>query len=417
MDSRYIAAAIPLFFLMIFAELLLARRRQRTLFELHDSVANLSCGVGQQIVSVFYKGIALFAYVWIFEHVRLATISERSVVAWIALMLALDLCYYWFHRASHRVNLFWAAHVVHHQSEEYNLTVALRQSWFGGLLAWIFYLPLAVVGFSPAMYLTMTTLNTLYQFWIHTRLVGRMGVLESFLNTPSHHRVHHGIDPKYIDKNYAGMFIVWDRIFGTFEPESSEPVYGVVKPLESFNPAWANVEYFAVMGRMMRSASRLRDKLLVPFMPPEWRPSDLGGVVTIPEVSRDTQRKYEVEATRSIDAYVIVHFAIIVIATSGFLLVQEKLPHLQLASIGAIVVVALIVWGGLVETKAWAKPLEVARLIAIALVTAWTLHGSRLFLPALCSAVVLVVTSTMWVSRFRRPGRTDASTNRRKKAL
>ncbi len=409
MDSRYIAAAIPLFFLMIGAELLLSRRRGARLHAYHDAIANLSCGVGQQVISLFYKGLALLGYVWVYQHGRVYTVSERSVVGWLVLIFALDACYYWFHRASHRVNLLWAAHVVHHQSEEYNLTVALRQSWFGGLVAWPFYLPLAIAGFSPAMYLTMTTLNTLYQFWIHTRLVGRMGVLEWFLNTPSHHRVHHGIDPKYIDKNYAGMFIVWDKLFGTFEPESSEPVYGIVKPLRSFNPGWANVEYFAVMGAMMRGTRSLRDRLLVPLMPPEWRPSDLGGPVNIPEVTREAQEKYERQASRAIDGYVLGHFVLVVVATTVFILAQGRIPEMQLAAIGALIVGALLGWGALVEGRAWGLPFEALRLLCLLAVAVWVTHGTHAQVPSVLVSVLLCTVSLVFLLRARSRPATGAA--------
>jgi len=148
--------------------------------------------------------------------------------------------------------------------------VALRQSWFGPLFSWVFYVPLAIAGFPPVMFLITHTLNTLYQFFIHTRLVGRLGPLEHFMNTPSHHRVHHGINPQYIDKNYAGVFIIWDRLLGTFEPEGVEPVYGLVKPLGSFSPLWANVHRWVEIASLSRQSRRLRDKLWAWLAPPGW---------------------------------------------------------------------------------------------------------------------------------------------------
>src|SRR5262249_23680859 len=158
---------------------------------------------GEQVIQAFAIPITVGIYAWTYAHHRLMTQSPRSVVAWVILFFAVDFLYYAYHRASHRVNFLWAGHVVHHQSEEYNLSVALRQSWFGQQLTeWVFFIPLALAGFPPSMFLVMLTLNTLYQFWIHTRLVRRLGPLEWFLNTPSHHRVHHGVNPRYIDRNY-----------------------------------------------------------------------------------------------------------------------------------------------------------------------------------------------------------------------
>ncbi|MCA9684087.1 MAG: sterol desaturase family protein, partial [Myxococcales bacterium] len=184
---------------------------------------------------------------------------------WVFALIALDFLYYWFHRWSHEVNFLWASHIVHHQSEEYNLTVALRQSAFQGLFSIWLYLPLALVGVPPLVYVFSSQINTIYQFWIHTRLVKRMGPLEWVLNTPSHHRVHHGADPLYLDRNYAGMLIVWDRWFGSFQEEREEPTYGTTKPLAHWNPLWANFDYWATLIREARSMPRLRDRLQIWF--------------------------------------------------------------------------------------------------------------------------------------------------------
>jgi sterol desaturase/sphingolipid hydroxylase (fatty acid hydroxylase superfamily) len=355
MDARFIAAAIPFFFVLIGVEIAILRRQSRGRgrevgYALHDSIANLSCGVGQQVIGAFYGLLTLAGYAFVYDRARLFTISPRSIGAWVALTFALDLCYYAFHRASHRINFIWAGHVVHHQSEEYNLSVALRQSWFVGLVGWVFYVPLAIVGFPPLMYLTMTTLNTLYQFWIHTRTVEKMPRwIEWWLNTPSHHRVHHGVDPKYIDKNYAGMFIVWDRMFGTFQEEEEEPTYGIVKPLASFDALWANVEYFAAMAKMARETTSWRDKILVPFMPPEWRPRDLGGRVVIPEVDRAKYRKYSLRTSPTTDRIALVWFVVVVLATTAFLLVKKDLSMAPRAAFGAAIVASLIGIGWMVE--------------------------------------------------------------------
>ncbi len=287
MESTLIVLAIPIFLAFMGGELWLAHRRGRRFYRFADSIANLGNGIGEQVLAAFAIPLTVGVYAAIWAHARVATQSPRSVTAWIVLFFAVDLCYYTFHRAAHRVNFFWAGHVVHHQSEEYNFSVALRQSWFGQLTQWIFYVPLAIAGFPPAMFLVMTTLNTLYQFFIHTRLVGRLGPLEWFMNTPSHHRVHHGVNPRYVDRNYAGVLIVWDRLFGTFEPEGAEPIYGLVKPLGSFDPLWANLHRWVEIGSMARRTRRLRDKLYAWLAPPEWRPTDLGGPVIVPEPDRD----------------------------------------------------------------------------------------------------------------------------------
>ena len=214
--------AIPVFFLLIAVELVAARLLEKDVYRLSDSVSDLSCGILDQIVGVFLKTALFAGYVAVYDHFRLFSLPNDSVAAWVACFLGVDLFYYCSHRFSHEVNAGWATHIVHHQSEELNLAVALRQSAFGQIYTWIFYLPLALLGFPPLMFLTLNAANTLYQFWVHTRLIGKLGPMEWVFNTPSHHRVHHARNPQYIDKNHAGTLIVWDRLFGTFAEEKEE---------------------------------------------------------------------------------------------------------------------------------------------------------------------------------------------------
>lgn len=234
---------IPIFFVLMGVEALVNRVRfGATRYRLVDSIANLGCGVGQQLLGVFFGVLRVVGYAWVYDSFRLGTIPYGSVAAWVALFLGVDLSYYVFHRVSHRVGFMWAAHVVHHQSEEYNLSVALRQSWLDQLVEWIFYTPFALFGFPPAMFAVVSGVNTLYAFWPHTRAIGRLGPFEWIFNTPSAHRVHHAVNPRYIDKNYASMFVIWDRLFGTYEREREEPVFGTLKPLPGTSPLHANVE-------------------------------------------------------------------------------------------------------------------------------------------------------------------------------
>jgi sterol desaturase/sphingolipid hydroxylase (fatty acid hydroxylase superfamily) len=424
MEEKYVAFAIPFFLAMIGIELVLTQRRPELRYRFADSINNLSCGIGQQVLEPFMRTASLAVYVFLYEHARVGTVplSTQSaslpvVIAWwAALVVGVDLFYYVFHRASHRVNLFWASHVVHHQSEEYNLAVALRQSWVEILLAWVFYLPLAVLGFSPLAFVAVSTLNTLYQFWIHTRVVGRCpAAIEWLFNTPSHHRVHHGVNPKYIDKNYGGMFIVWDRLFGTFQAEEEEPVYGTVKPLASWNPLWANSHYWVEMVQMAAATRSFVDKLRVPWMPPEWRPLDTSngvGYVTIPEASRATQVKYDAAAPLALSAYVAVQFAVAVLAVAGTLLFAESAPVAALASTTALVLVELVAWGALFEGKAWGAPLAVLRLVATVGVVAWFTreapHGTEMTL-AMAGACTLCIGWVLWFrpaagAQLRLPG-------------
>src|SRR5262249_13884093 len=212
MDAGEIRSAIPFFLALILVEWLIAGSR---VYRLNDSISDLGAGIGQQIFAIPLNALLVAAYIWVSKTTALAKWPEASIWSWIVAFLLVDLCYYWFHRASHRVNFIWATHIVHHQSEEFNLSVALRQSWIQSLFSMVFYLPLATLGVPLEVALGAIALNTIGQFWFHTRVIGRLGWLEWVLNTPSHHRVHHGRNPKYLDKNYAGVLIIWDRLFGT----------------------------------------------------------------------------------------------------------------------------------------------------------------------------------------------------------
>lgn len=374
LDEKYVAAAIPLFFLLIGVEMLVLRlRRAPGRYRFADSIANLSCGVGQQIVEPFLKSVALVPYAWLWTHARLFNPSPRSAWAWALLILAMDLSFYVFHRASHRVGFLWAIHAVHHQSEEYNLSVALRQPWLHLLAGVGFYMPLAVLGFPPAMFLGALTLDTLYQFWIHTRAIGRLGPLESFLNTPSHHRVHHGVDPEYVDRNYGGIFIFWDRLFGTFRREEREPVYGTVKPVRTWNAVRCNAEGWFDLAARCRATEAILDKIRVWFAPPEWRPADLGGTVAVPRPDPSAHPRYDVRVPRRAKVYVGAQFAIAAVATMAYLWREAGASRATLLVSATGFVVTLFAWGGLLDRKRWGWPLEISRLAAVAGLAAWML--------------------------------------------
>ncbi len=366
MDSRYIVLALPVFALSILLEILLSTRRPQLRYHLHDTLGSLSCGISQQVLLGFLSVGGFVTYQLVQQHASLFAISPSSPLAWIALLFLDDFCYYLYHRASHRVNFFWATHVVHHQSEEYNLSTALRQSGLTGLTSWLFYLPIALLGFPLLMWLTMHTFNILYQFWIHTRLISRMGPLEWIFNTPSHHRVHHGINPRYIDRNHGGIFILWDRLLGTFAAEDKEPVYGTVKPLASFDPIWANLSDWQRLWQMSKATSRLRDKIWVWLAPPEWRPADLGGPVTVPEIERAEQRKYDVITPRPLNAYAVFVFVSALAGGIVFLQWNGGWPLWQRIAIAVELLWALWAWAAVVEERRGIWAIEIVRSLSLA---------------------------------------------------
>jgi fatty acid hydroxylase family protein len=309
---------------------------------------------------------SLFAgYLFLYQRWRQFEIPAHSVAAWAGCLLGYDLLYYWFHRKSHEVNAFWAAHVVHHQSEEYNLSVALRQGAFQSAFSWVFYLPLAVLGFPPLVFLAVSSIDTLYQFWIHTRAIGRLGPLEWVFNTPSNHRVHHGRNPKYIDRNHAGIFIVWDRLFGTYAPEEEEPVYGVTTPLRSWDPVWANLHTWVDLARKARRAARPLDKLRLFVARPGWQPDDLGGFQPAPEVDRATATRFAIPVPGAVRAYVLVQLAATMALGSWFLGRQESWTASARAGATLVLIASLVSLAGLLERRRWAPAFEAARLLAL----------------------------------------------------
>src|ERR1043165_5330967 len=271
MNLNPIVLSIPIFFILIGVELVVERFSHKNLYSFPDSIANLSCGITSQLSGLFMRVLAVGVYEIVSANFALFTL-EKTWLYWLGLFLLTDLAYYWAHRMSHEINLFWGGHVVHHQSEEYNLSVALRQSSFQVVWTFAFSLPIAVLGFQTTDFILISALNTLYQFWIHTEAINKMGWFEYVFNTPSHHRVHHGRNPKYIDKNHAGSLIIWDKMFGTFQPEEERPTYGITKPINSWNAAFANFSHYVEMGKDLKQITSWKDKIKYLFMKPGWLP-------------------------------------------------------------------------------------------------------------------------------------------------
>lgn len=255
--------AIPGFLLLLTLEAVADAVMRRELYELKDTAASLTMGVGNVLIGLLAKAI-VFAIFTLVHKFAIFSIGYQWW-AWLLVFFADDFSYYWFHRTSHECRLFWASHVVHHSSQRYNLATALRQTWTGSFMSWIFWLWMPLVGFSPLMVLTMQAISLLYQFWIHTELVRTMGSLEAVFNTPSHHRVHHGVNQRYLDRNHAGILIVWDRIFGTFEPEQERAIYGLTKNIDSYNPLRIAFHEWIDIWRDLGEASTLSAKMAVVF--------------------------------------------------------------------------------------------------------------------------------------------------------
>jgi len=394
MKVDYIALSVPIFFLLIGIELAYDFYKKLKYYRFNDSISNLSQGIGSQVTGLFMKTALFFGYKFIFEHWRLLDFLN-SIWVWIVLFIGVDFFYYWFHRMSHQINALWAAHIVHHQSEEYNLTVALRQSWFQSWFSWVFYLPLAFIGFDPLMFLTLSAFNTLYQFWIHTRAIKSMGFLEHIINTPSHHRVHHGSNPKYIDKNHAGTLIIWDKLFGTFQKEEEDVYYGITTPLASWNPVWANVHYWVELWNNAKKSDTIIDKINVFIKPPGWFPSKLGGFKYAPEIDIENYKKFDTSYNLTLILYVFFQFIIALTIGSILLFLYMKMEMPLVIFMAVFTIATLLSCGGLLENKPWLRYFEYARLIS-SLAGLYLFRDLTIFNTLAISSIVIQIASLIW---------------------
>jgi sterol desaturase/sphingolipid hydroxylase (fatty acid hydroxylase superfamily) len=292
-----IVYAIPVFFVLMALEWTVARARRQRAYRLGDTISSVGLGAVSQVTGLYSRVISFGIYVLVFQSWALFELPTDAWWVWVAGLILYDFCYYWNHRFGHEVALFWAAHVVHHQSEDFNLGTALRQSSSGFLAGWIFYVPMALLGFPPLVFAVVALIDLLYQYWIHTEQIRRLGWFDRVFASPSNHRVHHGVNERYLDKNYGGILILWDRLFGTFEDERDDDpvVYGTRKPLRSHDPIWANVEVYAALARMSWRTASFADKIRVWLKPPGWRPPDLAAAepATTFDLGAFRNRKYE----------------------------------------------------------------------------------------------------------------------------
>jgi alkylglycerol monooxygenase len=396
MNVSPIVLSIPVFFLLIGIELTVERLSHRKLYRLPDAIANLSCGITSQLSGLFLRVLGIGVYELLYSNFALFTLPVNWLY-WVVLFLLVDLAYYWAHRMSHEVNLFWGGHVVHHQSEDYNLSVALRQSSFQVVWTFAFSLPIAVLGFDTYHFALIAAFNTLYQFWIHTETINKMGWFEYVFNTPSHHRVHHGRDPKYIDKNHAGTLIIWDKMFGTFQQEEERPTYGITKPINSWNAVWANFSHYAMMAAELKAIPGWSDKIRYLFKKPGWLPEDMGGYRVAPTVDRSTYQKYETPAPVRVNYYVLAQYIICLAVTAAFLFKQGEFSTWLKALAALLISWWVVNCGVLFERKAWVWAAEYLRIIAFSAGCAWTawfLNGSPVFYGV---AAAYLLGSIVWM--------------------
>ena len=350
--GRTIALATPVFFALIALEFLVGRARGRSNYRLNDALNSLSLGVMSQVVGLFTKLLAVGVYAAVHSVAAVWQWPTDQWWTWALAIVAYDFCYYWNHRLGHESAVFWAAHVVHHQSQEYNLSTALRQTSSGALLGWIFYLPMAVVGFPVEVFVVAAVVNLLYQYWIHTEQIGKLGWFDRWFGSPSNHRVHHAVNDRYIDRNYGGITMLWDRMFGTFVEEGEKCVYGTRAPLDSWDPLWANLEVYADLARRSRHAARWRDKLGVWLMPPGWQPATAGGPAWHkPSFDVKALRRFDPPMGRAARAFALLHFGAVLAGATALLWYADTLPLPMLAAAACAILGVLWLIGAVMQGR------------------------------------------------------------------
>ena len=369
-----IVYAIPVFFALMALEWAVAHARGQRVYRLGDTISSVGLGAISQVSGLYTRVLYFGVYTLAYQSLALLELPVSAWWVWVLGLLLYDFLYYWHHRLGHEVALFWAAHVVHHQSEDFNLGTALRQSSSTFLVGWVFYLPMAILGFPPLVFAVVALIDLLYQYWIHTEQIGRLGWFDRVFASPSNHRVHHGVNERYLDKNYGGILILWDRLFGTFEEERDDDpvVYGTRKPLRSHDPLWANLEVYAALARDSWRTRRWGDKLRVWGKPPGWQPPDLAAAEPHPPFDPSAARKYDPPLTSAAAVYAGLLFAALIAAGAHALALDGGPPFAGMpASYGTAyaiwILMSLWALGRWTEGRARAAPILAGVLAAAAL--------------------------------------------------
>ena len=346
---------------MIFLELAIGYLKGKKFYRFSDAITNLNIGVGSQIVGALYKVLVVGSLVFIYEKFAFFHFPANSLWSWVICFILFDFLFYWSHRWSHEINFFWGAHVVHHQSDEYNLTVALRQSWFHNLIMFFMFIPIPLLGIDPSVFILTAAISTIYQFWIHTKAIDKLPKLIEFIfNTPSHHRVHHAINNQYLDKNHGAVLIIWDRMFNTFEPEKEEVTYGTTTQFKSFNPVWSNFEYYAYMLQQMKKMN-WKDAVKMIFSKPGWLPN----YIKPTSESNSIRIKYRPRISRKTYAYILIQFIFIIWGAVAYLSNFVTLSVFFKILFAALIVLSITICGGILEKKIWLMKAEYARLAIV----------------------------------------------------
>ncbi len=380
MNLNYIALAVPFFLFFMGLEYYYSKRKGKNFFQYAESVANLNVGIAERLLDIFTTGIFFFFFVYVYENFALFNI-KAGVLTWILLFLATDLVWYWYHRLAHEINAFWAVHVVHHQSEDFNYTVSARITVFQAVVRCLFWSVLPLLGFPPAMIAIFLLVHGLYPFFIHTQALGKWGWFEKILVTPTHHGIHHASNPEYLDKNYGDVLIIWDKIFGTFVEEKKEVkiVYGLTKQLESHSFLWQHFHFPLEVYMNFKHAKGFRAKWRTIF----GKPDDLN-----PRYRAVLERKLlnkspfsPKEPTLAIRQYVTAQTIFSLGLLFVVILFEHYLSIVQLVLLSLFILISIINSGAILDQRRWIFYLEYIRLglvmiaIAVFYPNGWVFMG------------------------------------------
>jgi alkylglycerol monooxygenase len=361
MDTQLNLAAfiIPAFFIFLALEYLLAVKKGKgQLFTYEDAVANITIGIAERLLNLFITGSFYSLYYYIYEHYAILHIPNGWPV-WIALLLATDLIWYWYHRFGHEINIMWGAHIVHHHSETFNYTVSARITTLQAVIRNVFWCILPFIGFHPAMVIAILVIHGTYSFFTHTQLIGKLGWLENILITPSHHRVHHASNEKYLNKNYGDIFVFWDKLFGTFQKEEEEPVYGLTHPLNRHSFLWQHFHYYAELAEACRRSGSIRQSFRILLGKPEDLDQDIRKdleATWLPE-------KKSFRSTLRFKLYLNLQLVATAIALFLITLFFNELSGVEAVFITILILITLINCGALLEQQQWIYYLEIVRLL------------------------------------------------------
>ncbi len=355
--------AIPAFFVLVLIEISYGHFTKKQTYTFMDTLSSLSSGMTNVIKDALGLAVILISYPFVLKYLAIFQL-ESSVFVYITAFICIDFASYWVHRLNHKVNIFWNQHVIHHSSEEFNLACALRQS-ISNLIGFgaIFLIPAALLGVPAKVIMSLAPLHLFAQFWYHTQHIGKLGFLEYILVTPSQHRVHHAINPIYIDKNMAAIFSVWDRLFGTFQEEldSEPPVYGTLKPSKSWNPIWINFQHLWQITQDAWYAKNWIDKLKIWFMPTGWRPKDVEDRFPITPRPIDSEDKYNPFYNNQWKAIALIHFVSLNFLLLFLLANYSELTVEFRVSLGFVLLFSIFGFTGLMDFHKWAPTYEIFR--------------------------------------------------------